>query len=146
MLHDSISGYRAFQAEGDSYLNVGRSALRRPEVFNAEIRFNVLSMAIEKHVMAILMEAGALPDNHTFRDLTYAMDQVAPLEPSTVEFLHRMDSFNDICSLSEYSRSAPDEDCLANLLTIAESIRDMADGLLGPLGPEERALARPTPA
>lgn len=144
MQHISISGYRAFQAEGDAYLNVGRSALRRPEVFNAEIRFNVLSMAIEKHVMAILMEAGALPDNHTFRDLTYAMDQVAPLEQDTVDFLHRMDSFNDICSISEYSRSAPDEASLASLLAIAESIRDMADGLLGPLSPEEIALARPT--
>lgn len=146
MPNDSISGYRAFQAEGDAYLNVGLSALRRPEVFNAEIRFNVLSMAIEKHVMAILMEAGALPDNHTFRDLTYAMDQVAPLEQSTVDFLHRMDSFNDICSITEYSRSAPDEASLASMLSVAESIRDMADGLLGPLSPEERAQAHPTPA
>lgn len=144
MQHISISGYRAFQAEGDAYLNVGRSAVRRPEVFNAEIRFNVLSMAIEKHVMAILMQAGALPDNHTFRDLTYAMDQVAPLEQATVDFLHRMDSFNDICSISEYSRTTPDEAGLASLLAIAESIRDMADGLLGPLSPEEIALARPT--
>lgn len=71
---------------------------------------------------------------------------VAPLEQSTVDFLHRMDSFNDICSINDYSRSAPDEASLASLLSVAESIRDMADGLLGPLSPEERAQARPTPA
>lgn len=130
----AISGYRIFQSEGDSFLRLAQGALKRPEVFNAEIRFNVLSMAIEKHIMAILMQSGNLPDNHTFRDLTHAMDLVAPLEPHAIALLHRMDAHNDICSISEYSRTIPDEPALAELLAVAESTRDMADGLLGPIG------------
>lgn len=134
---DAISGYRTFQTEGDSYLKTARGALRRPQVFTPEIRFNLLGMAIEKHLMAILMQSGDLPDNHTFHDLTRAMDKVAPLHPDDVVFLHRMDDMADLCSLAETKRRAPDESSLERLLAIAEAIRDHADGLLGPIGAAE---------
>jgi len=134
---EAISGYRTFQAEGDSYLRVALGALKRPLVFTPEIRFNLLGMAIEKHLMAILMQSGDLPDNHTFRDLAHAMERVAPLAPEDVAFLHRMDAQADLCSLSETRRTAPDEAALERLLAIAVASRDHADALLGPIGAAE---------
>jgi hypothetical protein len=138
---DAISGYRTFQAEGDSYLKAAYGALKRPQVFTPEIRFNLLGMAIEKHLMAILMQSGDLPDNHTFHDLTHAMAKVAPLDPADVAFLHRMDDMADLCSLAATKRRAPDEASLERLLTIAQAARDHADGLLGPMGAMETAAA-----
>jgi len=138
---DELEGYRQFQIEGDSYLKVGRNARNRPGVFTPEIRFNVLSMSIEKHCMAVLMQAGMLPENHTFHDLTRSLDLVAPLEPETVAFLHRMDTVADICSLSSNARSIPEEQNLERLLAIAESMRDLADALLGPVGADELLTA-----
>ena len=68
-----MEAYRDFQREGDAYLKTARGARKRPQVFTPTILYGILSLAIEKHLMAILLQVDQLPDNHTFRDLVDAM-------------------------------------------------------------------------
>ncbi|MCB9497111.1 MAG: hypothetical protein H6686_09545 [Fibrobacteria bacterium] len=135
----TIEGYREFQAEGDSYLKVARGARKRPKLFTPEIRFNLIAMAAEKHLMAILMHEGLLPEHHTFREMTQAMTHVTPLDPETVALLLKIDAYSDICSLASYKRAIPEEDVMEALLGAAGSLQDLSDALLGPLAAHELA-------
>ncbi len=51
----AISETELFLEEGDKYLKVVLNGHKRPEVFTLELMFNMLTLAIEKHAMAILM-------------------------------------------------------------------------------------------
>jgi hypothetical protein len=44
-----------FVQEGDAYLKTARGGQKRPGVFTPEILYNLLAMAIEKHIMAALI-------------------------------------------------------------------------------------------
>ena len=52
---EALTGTTTFLAEGDGYMKVVAGAHKRPTVFTTELTFNLLTMAIEKHAMAILM-------------------------------------------------------------------------------------------
>lgn len=136
-----IEGYRDFQREADAYLKTAIGAKKRPQVFTPPIVHGILSMAIEKHIMAILMESGKLPDNHTFDDLVSAMDAVAPLDPDLANFLLELNRFDDMCSLDPRKRPEPDEALVERMREAACAVRDHADALLGPIGKQELSAA-----
>jgi hypothetical protein len=114
----AIRGHLEFQKEGDAYLTVVQKGVQRSAVFNPEIRFNLLGMALEKHMMAILMNEGKLPENHTFRDLLNALKEVMPIADRTRYLLLRMDAHNSMCSLEAVTRTVPDEAEMAELIDI----------------------------
>lgn len=136
-----IDGYREFQREGDAFLKTAMGARKRPGVFTPVIVHGILSMAIEKHIMAILMASDQLPDNHTFDDLVRAMEPVAPLEPDLARFLLELNRFDDLCSLAPRKRPEPDEALVERMREAASAVRDHAEALLGPIGAREVALA-----
>lgn len=136
-----MEAYRDFQREGDAYLKTARGARKRPQVFTPTILYGILSLAIEKHLMAILLQVDQLPDNHTFRDLVDAMERVAPLEPDVARFLMELDAFDDLCSLDVRRSPVPDIPLVERMLEASGSIQDHADALLGPLGAQELAAA-----
>ena len=72
MTAESGMGYEAFFDEGNKYLKTARGGVKRPAVFTTEILYNIIGLAIEKHIMAALMAKGCLADNHTFTDLVDA--------------------------------------------------------------------------
>ena len=76
MTATSGTDYTAFMSEGDKYLKTARGGVKRPTVFTSEILYNIIGLAIEKHVMGALMAKGKLADNHTFTDLIDAANQV----------------------------------------------------------------------
>jgi hypothetical protein len=132
-----IEGYRDFQREADAFLKTAMGARKRPSVFTPAIVHGILSMAIEKHIMAILMASDQLPDNHTFDDLVHAMDAVAPLDPDLARFLLELNRFDDMCSLDPRRRPEPDASLVERMRDAACAVRDHADALLGPVGSRE---------
>lgn len=136
-----MEAYRDFQREGDAYLKTARGAGKRPRIFTPTIVYGILSLAIEKHLMAILLQVDQLPDNHTFRDLVAAMETVSPLEPDLTRFLLDLDAFDDLCSLDTRRTPVPDEAMVTRMLDAAGAIQDHADAILGPLGVGELAMA-----
>lgn len=95
----AISETAVFLKEGDSYMGVVLNAHKRPQIFTRELVFNLLTLAIEKHAMAILMACGTLPENHTFLDLLDGLKWVLPVSESnhaTLLTLHREES---MCSI-----------------------------------------------
>lgn len=90
--------WETFFKEGDSYLRVAQGGARRPKVFTPEVVYNLAAMALEKHVMAVLMYNGTLADNHTFEDLVDATDRCCPLETTVRQRLLDLQQHQQICS------------------------------------------------
>ncbi|VGO22412.1 hypothetical protein [Pontiella sulfatireligans] len=53
---DTVTDYQGFFREGDKYLKTARGGMKRPAVFTAEILYNIIGLAIEKHIMGAIMD------------------------------------------------------------------------------------------
>ena len=92
--------------EGCQYLTAGSGETKK---FNPTIRYNLLAMAFEKFVMAILIQHNQLPDNHTFTDLVEGLERVMPLELDMKRLIYRLESAQQICSFTDCFKRELDE-------------------------------------
>jgi hypothetical protein len=100
----AISETQLFLEEGDKYLKVVLNGHKRPEIFSLELLFNLLTLAIEKHAMAILMACGTLPENHTFLDLLDGLKWVMPVSEANHATLSSLHHEESMCSLEVPSK------------------------------------------
>ncbi|MDA8163576.1 MAG: hypothetical protein M0017_00895 [Desulfobacteraceae bacterium] len=127
-----LDDWRRFLKEGDDYLGTAvHAAVKRREVFTPEILYNLAAMAIEKHLMALLMFHGDLADNHTMLDMVRSVERHLPLDPGLRERLLFLDGFQEICDLATYRRKPPSEAELAIILRTAEEVRNFVAARLG---------------
>ena len=118
------SDWQQFLDEGDRYLKTAAGgAARRPGVFTPEILYNLVAMAIEKHIMGYLMYHRQLPDNHTLRDLMDALRKLGDLDEDLYGKVVDMDRFQEICSVFQYRREIPKAEDIATFLDLGEQIR-----------------------
>ncbi len=69
-----LDGWQLYRRDGEQFLRTAVSAHRRGNPrFTPEIVYNLVAMAIEKLIMALLMRRGDLADNHTMVDLLAAL-------------------------------------------------------------------------
>lgn len=90
--------WRVWLNEGRKYMKSGSGTKGR---FNTIIRYNLLAMAFEKFVMAVLICHRSLPMNHTFTDLIEALETVHVLAPETKAVLLSLETRQQICSFED---------------------------------------------
>ena len=131
-MHDIFdNGYNLFLTEGDQYLKTARGGLKRPAVFNSEILYNLLGLAIEKHIMGALMAKGQLADNHTFTDLIEATKQIGEIDASIADQLRKFESYQNICPVfSGYHRAEMPLDAIPEMIATAEAVRAWAEKMI----------------
>ena len=128
---DSITDFKAYMEEGDKYLKTARGGIKRPAVFTGEILYNIIGLAIEKHVMGALMAKGKLADNHTFTDLIDAADQVGGIDESIAEQLRKFESYQNICPVfAGYHRTEPPMEAMPEMIATAEAVQAWANNLI----------------
>ncbi|MFW5872647.1 MAG: hypothetical protein ACOCVN_01540 [bacterium] len=111
--------------QGDQYFKAG--VPRTPQnKFGTEIRYNLLSMALESYIMAILDFHHTLPDNHTFTDLINALEKVITIDSSLKNKILKYENIQSICSIEKFHISKPTEEDLSELKEAIEIIGDMA--------------------
>ncbi len=132
-IKQSIEGWDDFLNEGRGFLKTAKGAyLRHIGVFTPEILYNIIAMAIEKFVMAALMQRGALPYNHTMGDLVEAMEAVFPERMEELrEPLLKMDSYQEICDVDYFNIVAPERGEISWMLALATKMEDMAQETTG---------------
>ena len=123
-----IGGWEDFLKDGEGFLRTAVGAYeKRNKVFTSEILYNIIAMAIEKFVMAALMRHGALPYNHTMKDLVEAMDETFPAAIDDLrEGLLKMDEYQDICDLDGFRITPPDMEEIPGMLEIGQKLKRMA--------------------
>lgn len=123
--------WREFMDEGDAYLKTARGGQRRPAVFTPEILYNILGLAIEKHVMAALIAKGMLADNHTFTDLIDATKQVGEIDGTIAGQLRKFESYQNICPVfSGYHRADIPPGAIPEMIKTAEEVRKWAHQII----------------
>ncbi len=106
------------------------------------ILYNLVTMAIEKLVMAALMRCGRLPDNHTLHDLVAALERWLP---ETVRGLAgplcELDSFQDICDPYAGTITAPSRREVESMLILARKLEERL--AMGTVVPPKEHRERP---
>lgn len=128
-----ISGWQQFLKDGEAFLKTASGAFsRKREVFTPDILYNIISMAIEKFVMAALMRAGTMPYNHTMTDLVAAMEKTFPGALTGIRAkLLDLDRYQEICDLDNFKITPPKMDEIPVMLDLAERLRSLVtDDLL----------------
>lgn len=124
-MNDDTGDWRDFIRDGDRLLKTADAGgKKRPRVFTPEILYNLIAMAIEKHVMGYLLFNNRLPDNHTLRDLMDAARQVGELDAELHRKTVAYDRFQEICAIAAYHRDVPDAEDTAAFLRVACEVRD----------------------
>lgn len=113
-----------FLTEGDQYLKTARGGQKRPTIFTPEILYNLLGLAIEKHIMAALIFKGTLADNHTFTDLVDATKQIGEIDSDIAAQLRKFESYQNICPVfAGYHRAELPPDAIPQMIATAEAVQ-----------------------
>ncbi len=117
--------WRTWLTEGDQFLRAATPKSGKSR-FGGEIRYNLLSMSLEKYCMAMLDFNQLLPDNHTYTDLMDALDQVVSLDTSLRERILKYENIQSICSIDKFYYAAPTDDELTDLHSAVSELRELA--------------------
>ncbi len=128
-----IRGWEQFLQEGEAYLKTGNGAHSRgKKAFTPEILYNIIAMAIEKLTMAVLMQRGALPYNHSMADLVEALEWVVPAEIADLkEQLLALDRYQEICDVDAFNIRPPTSEAIPAMLTLAGNLQALVHRLVG---------------
>ncbi len=121
----AIDDWQQYRLEGQQYLHVAQSAfLLEKKAFTTEILYNLITMAIEKLVMASLMEIGRLPYNHTMHDLVAALEQWLPeVIKGLEEQVRNLDTYQDICDPYSCTIRIPTREEIETMLELARQLK-----------------------
>ena len=122
----AIDDWAQYRLEGEQFLRLAEQAHhRQKKAFTPTILYNLVTMAIEKLVMAALMRCGRLPDNHTLHDLVAALERWLPETVRGLsEPLCRLDSFQDICDPYASTMTAPSAGEVESMLILARKLEE----------------------
>lgn len=124
---NSIDGWDEFLKDGGAFLNTAQKAyIQSRRAFTPEILFNIITMSIEKFVMAAVMRYGSMPENHTMTDLVRALETVFPEDLTHLkDGLLKLDSYQEICDLDSFAISPPTLDEIPDMLKLAFSLHEL---------------------
>ena len=139
----AIDDWAQYRLEGEQFLRLAEQAHhRQTKAFTPTILYNLVTMAIEKLVMAALMRCGRLPDNHTLHDLVAALERWLP---ETVRGLAgplcELDSFQDICDPYAGTITAPSRREVESMLILARKLEERL--AMGTVVPPKEHRERP---
>ena len=122
---EPITGWQEFLKEGNQFLSTARNAYaNKREAFTAEVLYNLVAMAIEKLIMALLMKNGNLPYNHTMHDLVAAMDEFLPeVLEGLGDKLKALDAFQEICDKENYTIITPSMSEVSRMIYLAKEVQ-----------------------
>lgn len=119
-----IDNWQDYRSDGEKFLQTATLAhSKKKKAFSTDTLYNVTCMAIEKLIMAFLMKNGDLAENHTMADLLRALQLHLGNIPGLEEKLLYLDSFQEICSLENFTIQIPSEEDVVKMLNIGEDVR-----------------------
>ncbi len=92
---------------GIGYEGSARGKNGKPSMFSTTIQYNLIALALESYVMAMVNYHGQLPENHTFTDLIRAWEAIRPLDPGLKATILKYEDMQALCSIEHYNRYVP---------------------------------------
>lgn len=125
----ALSDWEEFYNDGKSFHKRTRMSIGQRQIYTPTLIQNLAAMSIEKYLMAIFMNRGILPRNHTMFDLVEELKQIIPVTPSLEKILLYMDSLQQICSIDNIIITSPKEDDIPDFLAAVDQVELIADAL-----------------
>jgi len=97
--HLSVEDWKKMYEAGAGYRKTAHSAQLRSAVFTPSLIRNICAMGIEAYFMAVFMQRGTLPHNHTMRDLLDDAEKIISIDPALKETMLKIDDQMQLCSL-----------------------------------------------
>jgi hypothetical protein len=119
-----IDNWQEYLHDGEQFLQTATKAHEnKKRAFSPETLYNLTAMAIEKYIMAFLMQRGDLAENHTMTDLAAALERHVGPQPELFANLLLLDSFQDICDfeLARYVPIRPQQ--IPTIIAIGHDVR-----------------------
>jgi hypothetical protein len=127
----AIDNWQEYRRDGEQFLQTAlRAHAKGSRAFSPDTLYNITAMAIEKYIMAFLMRRGDLAENHTIRDLAWALERHLELKPQLGEKLAFLDSFQDICDLHQGHVIPVSHDEVTTILSIGQEVATLLAPLL----------------
>ncbi|PHR29088.1 MAG: hypothetical protein COA36_05245 [Desulfotalea sp.] len=121
-----IDNWQDYLREGEQFLKTADGAFRKKaKAFSPDTLYNITCMAIEKLIMAFLMKNGDLAENHTMRDLLFALEKHLGHVPGLADKLMYLDTFQEICDIDKYNIVIPTEQDVIRFLSIGKDIKEL---------------------
>jgi hypothetical protein len=121
--------WKTWLIHADQYFKGSKPKDGKVSVLGPVIRYNLMSMALESYVMAILDYHHSLPDNHTFTDLLNALGTVIKIDPELKSRILEQENIQSICSIDKFARRDPTEDELEKLYKAIKEIYKIAHSI-----------------
>ena len=118
--------WQQYLKEAQQYLNAGRGKQGKQSRLSSDIRYNLLSLSIEKSCMAVLLYHNDLADNHTFSDLLRSIAPYVQVPGELCDELLALEQVQSICNLYEYHREKPSEEVAERLRNVATRLCEYA--------------------
>jgi len=119
-----IDNWQEYLRDGEQFL---RTAQRAHELgkkaFSPETLYNLTAMAIEKYIMAFLMQRGDLAENHTMTDLADALERHTDALSELTSRLRFLDSFQDICDAYQSHYASIDNEQIGQIIEIGLEVQ-----------------------
>jgi hypothetical protein len=122
-----IQDWPEYLQEGREFLATAQNAHTKGRtVFTPEILYNLVAMSIEKLIMAMLMQSGNLPYNHTMHDLVDSMEDFLPGELKSLgDELKALDAFQEICDKDNITIIIPTLAEVVKMLGLAKQMETL---------------------
>lgn len=98
-----MDGWLEMLDEGKRYLAIAQGSAKSNK-FSMSTRYNIAVMAFEKYVMALCMQAGQLPENHTITDLAEALKEFTNIDNESLSVVRSFENYQKLCFLDDYER------------------------------------------
>lgn len=117
-------GTDEFLSEARSYHRlVANGWVKRRQVFNADICYNLLGISIEKYFMAFLVSHKDLADNHTFTDLINSYERIKPFPQDLAARLYKLEALQNLCPLADaFSAKGLSEEDINEMLEVTDLV------------------------
>jgi len=119
-----ITGYDIMIKGADSYYNSARGAFYKDSKFTTELIFNILTMAVEKYLVGLLMSKGIMPENHVIKYLLEETELYFTLDKTVHQNLTKVDEYLYICSLDSFTKKVPSRDELESMIMALDNLKN----------------------
>ena len=118
-----LEGYDTMIKGADSYYGSAKRSFEKGTKFSEELVFNILTMAVEKYLVGLMMSVGEMPANHVIKHLLVEADGHFKIDESIIESLSKVDDYLYICSMDDFTNRVPDKKELAIILEAVEKLK-----------------------
>jgi hypothetical protein len=94
--------------------------------FGTDIRYNLITMALENYIMAILDYHNNTPGNHSIINLMRTLESIMPIDKTLKQRILKYTIVQSICSIDLYNRKNPTEEDIEDLTGAVNEIGNMA--------------------